>query len=192
MATPVAAASLPASEQPVSYADPDALIAGFDRALVISDTHWFHDNVIAYCGRPADHDELMLRNWREAVGPDDVVLHCGDVAVGVTADVLAERLPALPGRVFLIRGNHDYGRRLRHYVARGWSVIQPFEAEYRGWRVLFTHKPASDLPSRTLNVHGHIHTHAAPSAAHVNVSVEQLGYRPRLLTELLDAAINRL
>jgi len=178
--------------QSIEYADPSELIAGIDQALVISDTHWFHDNVVAYCDRPAHHDVLMLSNWYETVGPSDLVLHCGDVAVGVAAEVLPERLPSLPGRIFLIRGNHDYGKRLRQYVSRGWSVVEPFEAEYRGWTVRFSHKPIPDLPPRTLNVHGHIHTRPAPSAAHINVSVEQIDYRPVRLSELLDRAIARL
>lgn len=176
----------------IEYADPAELIAGIDRAFVISDTHWFHDNVIAYCARPAHHDVLMLSNWYGTVAANDLILHCGDVAVGVAAEALPERLPSLPGRVFLIRGNHDYGKRLRQYVSRGWSVIKPFEAKYRGWSVWFSHKPIPDLPPRTVNVHGHIHTHAAPSPAHINVSVEQLNYRPARLADLLDDAMAQL
>lgn len=178
--------------QPIAYADPGELIGSIDQALVISDTHWFHDNVVEYCHRPAHHDVLMLSNWYETVGLTDLVLHCGDVAVGVAAEALPERLPALPGRIFLIRGNHDYGKRLRQYASRGWSVVQPFTAEYHGWTVHFSHKPILDLPPRTLNVHGHLHTRPAPSAAHINVSVEQIDYRPTRLSLLLDAAIARI
>ena len=52
-----------------------------DRVFFVSDTHFFHKNIIKDCDRPfADVDEMnqfMIDRWNEAVGPDDIVIHVG-------------------------------------------------------------------------------------------------------------------
>jgi len=59
----------------------------------------------------AGHAEKLAENWRAAVRPEDAVLLCGDLSWAMRLD---EALPdlafidALPGRKYLIRGNHDY------------------------------------------------------------------------------------
>ena len=59
----------------------------------------------------ADHFTKIQRDWRERVGPEDVVLIPGDISWAMQLeaalpDLLA--LAALPGRIVLLRGNHDY------------------------------------------------------------------------------------
>lgn len=57
------------------------------------------------------HAARLFANWQQVVGPDDAVLVPGDISWAMTLD---EALPdlqaidALPGRKFLISGNHDY------------------------------------------------------------------------------------
>jgi predicted phosphohydrolase len=59
----------------------------------------------------AGHAEKLEHNWRHAVGPDDLVLICGDLSWAMT---LAEAQPdldlidGLPGVKYFIRGNHDF------------------------------------------------------------------------------------
>lgn len=58
-----------------------------------------------------DHPNRIAANWREVVGPDDIVLVPGDISwamrlPGAVPDL--EWLASLPGRKVLIRGNHDY------------------------------------------------------------------------------------
>jgi calcineurin-like phosphoesterase family protein len=75
-----------------------------------SDTHFGHENIIRYCGRPyrtlGEMDYDMARRWNERVGVDDLVYHLGDFAMGDP-----ERWPdyraQLHGRIILVRGNHD-------------------------------------------------------------------------------------
>jgi calcineurin-like phosphoesterase family protein len=145
---------------------------------------------------PGDH-ELMLARWRETVGPDDVVLHLGDVIAGIDPATYNERLPDLSGRVFLLPGNHDRQRsKLEQYLERGWLLVPRFGASYRGWRLRFTHEPITTdllaLAPDVINVHGHIHHNPSPSSRHVNVSVEQIDYRPARLASLLDPRIAEL
>jgi calcineurin-like phosphoesterase family protein len=47
----------------------------------IADTHFHHANIIKYCDRPKNHDELMLINWKRMVGPLDTIYHLGDFAL---------------------------------------------------------------------------------------------------------------
>ena len=62
-------------------------------------------------------------------------------------------------------------------------------------QLVFTHVPleADTIPPGWVNVHGHLH-HAPPTdTPHINVSVEQLGYAPVLLSRIrvLAAALAR-
>lgn len=52
---------------------------------VISDTHFFHRNIIDYCKRPfksvEEMNSEMIRKWHRRVKPDDIVYHLGDVGM---------------------------------------------------------------------------------------------------------------
>jgi calcineurin-like phosphoesterase family protein len=108
-----------------------------DDLWVVSDTHFGHANIVRYQNRPQDHETLMLALWRERVGEDEPVLHLGDVWFGKGSENWAGRVAALPGRKYLIPGNHD--RDLRLLREAGFEVVEPFV--HRG--VAFTHRPIS-------------------------------------------------
>ncbi|MBO8141417.1 MAG: metallophosphoesterase [Firmicutes bacterium] len=58
-----------------------------------------------------DHPVKIRRAWLEVVGEDDVVLVPGDLSWAMALDQAREDLQylaGLPGRIVLIRGNHDY------------------------------------------------------------------------------------
>jgi len=58
-----------------------------------------------------NHPEIIARNWRETVEEDDLVLMPGDLSWAMKLEEAAEDLAylgRLPGRIVLIRGNHDY------------------------------------------------------------------------------------
>ncbi len=48
---------------------------------IISDTHFGHKNIIKYCDRPLNHNELMIEQWGDLIKWQDNVLHLGDLAV---------------------------------------------------------------------------------------------------------------
>jgi calcineurin-like phosphoesterase family protein len=136
----------------------------------------------------------MVAAWHLSVDVNDVRLHLGDVTFGSRALVEKhlEMLAALPGRFYLIRGNHDSWPKLQLYERIGRQVVSPFALQYRGWAVAFSHTPAQALASRMLSVHGHIHAEPESSPFHINGSVERPGYRPAAMIPLLDARIDWL
>ncbi|MEL7644827.1 MAG: metallophosphoesterase [Anaerolineaceae bacterium] len=73
---------------------------------IISDTHFFHENIGKYCNRPERWQELIIKNWNDRVSPDDTILHLGDFALGKKSQI--ELLAGmLNGSLLLIQGNHD-------------------------------------------------------------------------------------
>jgi len=169
---------------------------------VISDTHFGHKNIIGFCNRPTDHEAVMLENWAQTVPDDATVLHLGDLSYrnnGMFKNVHAKHLTG--ARKLLIRGNHDK-QRFSFYRDSGFKLTRPFEIRYRDWRVSFSHYPwnlekeGGAMPSNMVRVHGHIHNNGYTRSEyvpflknHINVSIEQMHYRPANLKLLLDAAL---
>lgn len=59
----------------------------------------------------AGHPGPLFQNWEATVAPEDIVLVPGDISWGMTlpeAEVDLRELDRLPGRKFMIQGNHDY------------------------------------------------------------------------------------
>ena len=51
--------------------------------------------------------------------------------------------------------------------------------------LLLTHVPLLQVPPGCVNVHGHVHQKESPSRnRHINVSVEQLNYRPARMSDI--------
>ena len=76
-----------------------------------SDQHFFHDNIIKLCNRPfRNTDEMnaeMVMRWNSVVGPNDHVLHLGDLFGGKDLQAKQALRSRLNGRIFLVPGNHD-------------------------------------------------------------------------------------
>ena len=59
----------------------------------------------------ADHRERLLKHWQSVVTDDDVVFVVGDTSWAMRFSDAMEDLSAiaaLPGTIYMIRGNHDY------------------------------------------------------------------------------------
>lgn len=139
--------------------------------FVTSDTHFGHENIVGYCARPVDHDQVILEQWRAHVPDEATVLHLGDLcwkSNGYFEHVIAPRLTG--ARKLLILGNHDKGR-MSWYRRCGFEICRPFQIEYREgmvpragsslwqWPVIsFDHYPSAEaLSNPDWRLHGHIH-----------------------------------
>lgn len=165
------------------------------RTWVVSDTHFGHRNIVDFCHRPTDHENVMMEEWAREVPADATVLHLGDLAYRNNAFFKNMIAPHLTGaRKLLVRGNHDK-QRFSFYRDSGFKLVRPFEMRYGSRRVSFSHYPLrSAPPANQVHIHGHIHnkgyggvkTPFVPFAAgQINVSVEQTCYRPVNLELLL-------
>ena len=166
--------------------------------FVISDTHFNHDLILTfkdYIGKPVrDFDsveqmnECMLDNWNDTVGPNDTVIHCGDVLFGMDkVEWLEANFAKLPGKKRLVLGNHD---NVKH--------LAPFFKDIQLWidsvpGIIFTHTPlhTSTLAEKhrwngqMLNAHGHIHSNPSPEGPYKCVCVEQINFTPISVEELV-------
>jgi calcineurin-like phosphoesterase family protein len=182
-----------------------------------SDTHFGHRNIIKFQQRPEGHETIMLSNWAERVHEEDTILHLGDVFLGSRGNTgrWTSILRYMPGRKYLILGNHDgYGREV--YEEAGFTIIDPFI-----WKgVTFTHRPITKafpghpeddvlgvrsanllLDDWHTNIHGHIHGNTLetnhhqddgdplPNKKYVNVCVEVLDLGPRQVGSLIHGGL---
>ena len=152
---------------------------------VWSDLHLGHANIIGYTGRPfagaAELDAALRAAWRSGVSPANTLICVGDFAMGLTRAIDTwERVAAAPGRSkILVMGNHDLGRRSGRRVANGFHRYEALLSAPGDPPLIFTHLPLPNVPEGHVCVRGHQHQHLrAPDSPSINVSVEQLDYRP--------------
>jgi calcineurin-like phosphoesterase family protein len=145
---------------------------------VISDTHFGHDNILAYCPwrqtwakSVAEHDSALIAAWRKVVRPTDWVLHLGDVALGTKEHAAVIRRRLL-GRIVLVRGNHD--RSLTAMQAAGYDLVySAIRITANGHHWIGRHNPAAfsvreaGLAKRLL--HGHCHGNGLVNTIHHSV-----------------------
>ncbi len=149
----------------------------------ISDTHFFHDNIIQYCGRPFANSELMneclIENWNSVVKPQDKVYHLGDVGMCCKDSELHAVLRQLNGHKRLIVGNHDNLK--APSLQNNFEKIQlwnGFYSEGIGFTTSHIPLPLEHLRDGTFCVHGHIHNNEISDPHYINVCVEHTGYTP--------------
>lgn len=146
---------------------------------VTTDTHFFHEAMVSSGMRPSGFEDLILKNLRVCLRPQDTLIHLGDV-IFYRYPELKGMLDAAPCRKILVQGNHDRKK-------RGWYCRNGFDAAVDAFvwdDILFTHKP--DPGRYPLNIHGHLHTNTGgqTAAGCKLVALEYTGYRPLNLETL--------
>lgn len=161
------------------------------RVFIVSDTHFFHKNIIQYENRPfANVDEMnseMIRRWNSVVGKDDKVLHLGDVSFA-GKDATRSILNSLNGTKKLIMGNHDRARSRTWWLDAGFDEVSEEPILYKGFFIL-SHEPVyvnEHMPYA--NVHGHIHGQKYEGSHYINACVEHWDYTPFPVETLLEMA----
>ncbi len=156
--------------------------------FIISDTHFGHNNIVKYCDRPENHDEIMFDKWLGAVSIDDTVLHLGDLTFK-NKDFM--NIGILPGKKFLIKGNHDH-KKDSFYNDLGFTIVEDGISFQQGPRkIIFSHYPVKDRERYwDINIHGHIHNNGYVTLEDngrrfINVSVEVMDYTPTKLRDIL-------
>lgn len=156
----------------------------------ISDTHFFHANIIQYCGRPFKDaqfmNEYMIDGWNSTVMPQDKIYHLGDVACGFGGDdkKLGQLLSRLTGHKRLIHGNHDNVKSVS--IQKHFEKIELWYGR-KEWGFTCSHipLPLNHLRDGSFNVHGHIHNNIEDDPHYINVCVEHTSYLPIHIDEIL-------
>ncbi len=158
----------------------------------ISDTHFYHKNVIAYTGRPfqsvAEMNEKLIENWNAYVAPEDTVFFLGDFGLGA-ADDLIGLCSRLNGTKICIRGNHDGSPAKMHKI--GFSlVLESAFIKIGRHEVELIHIPSHPAPPH-FQLHGHVHEKRPSKLVdrQLNLCVEVWDYKPvseKTIIALLD------
>ena len=153
-----------------------------------ADTHFGHENVIPFCGRPFRNgghmDTVLIANLWEKVQPEDDLWILGDFAFGPKAKeqaYLEGLFGQLPGaRKHLIIGNHD----LEPTLVLPWDSISHL-AEVRdgphNQAHTLCHYPMitwNHARRQALHMFGHVHNNWQGSRNAVNVGVDQWDFMP--------------
>ena len=157
---------------------------------VWSDLHLGHANIIEYQDRPFfnvdEMDAVLWANWQVGVDPEETLVCVGDVAMarGISDDTW-RKVRAAPGRTkILVVGNHDVTGQGSLRV-EGFHRVKALLTSPGDPPLIWTHAPLPNVPAGHVNIHGHQHATLKPAdSPHINVSVEQLDYRPVALTQI--------
>lgn len=123
---------------------------------LITDTHFGHEAMLEYCGRPENFSEKILHNLITHVGENDILIHLGDICIGRDEE-WHNRLREVKGKHWLVKGNHDR-KTNTWYLSHGWDMVcDQFRDYYFGKIVVFSHKPVIWNGDYDINIHGHFH-----------------------------------
>ena len=152
-----------------------------------ADTHFGHENIIKFTGRPfrsANHmDAVLIENLWAKVGPEDALWIVGDFAFGEKAkdlDWLEKIFNKLPGaEKHLVVGNHD-GEVTQMLP---WTSVTHLTevAGDSGPPSVLCHYPMITwhrARKGALHLFGHVHNQWMGSRNAVNVGVDVWGYVP--------------
>lgn len=153
--------------------------------FLISDLHFGHERLMQRLAawRPfasiEEHDQAIVDAWNAVVGKRDKVFLLGDVAMDWR--IAFRMLPRLEGLKCLVLGNHDHPK-------APWREVVDEVAGLREMSggIVLTHAPIhpAEFGGRyRANIHGHLHEKVVmdgdrPDPRYLNVSVEQLAFRP--------------
>lgn len=158
-----------------------------------SDLHFGHENIIRYTNRPFANAEVMdaalYANWNETLDVDDTLIIVGDLAMrkAISEETWRRVSRAVGKHKHLVVGNHDLTS-AGHLRVAGFDQVSSLLCLRGDPPIVCTHMPLASLPDTWVNVHGHIHDAAPWPSRHINVSVEQLDYRPVSLGRVRNLA----
>lgn len=123
---------------------------------LITDTHFNHKKLIEY-GRPADFEERLKENLKKVVKPEDILIHIGDVCIGLDVENNNWFKQNLGCRTWLLLGNHDT-KSMTFYLNNGWDFVgKRLDIEMYGKRIAISHYPLAWDGYFDKNIHGHFH-----------------------------------
>ena len=170
----------------------------------ISDTHFFHENIIRICNRPFLDLERMHAvlgsNWNKKVKPEDEVYILGDLSYKCPDggyQQLFKLIKNLNGNKHLIIGNHDskwlksYNNQCNEKLFESISIYKDIYDD-KNRRIIMFHYPIEDWDGMyrgSYHLYGHVHNvdngyKVIPNR--FNVGVDVIDFEPKTLDELIE------
>ncbi len=178
---------------------------------ITSDTHYHHKNIcrgvtnwrtqdgkipVSSTRDFRDLDEMdstIVNNINAKVGPDDTLIHLGDVAFG-GFEMVGQFLDRLVCKnIHLVLGNHDHHiQNDREGIqSRFLSVQNYLEANIEGENFIFCHYPLQSwngLNKGFIHLHGHVHLSAQNkwgNGKRLDVGMDDNNIYPYKITEIV-------
>lgn len=163
-----------------------------NKVWFISDPHFGHENIIKYEDRPfknkKEMDEFIIENWNKQIKDGHEVFMLGDFSF-YGKDRTTEICHLLNGRKNLICGNHDR-KSARYYRECGFEEVYKYPIIFDKFLIL-SHEPQYMNKSSVLfNLHGHTHSNFKQDEFHLNMCVENHGYKPVEFSNVLKLIEN--
>ena len=189
----------------------------FDKILttgtvwITSDTHYHHTNICrgvtgwrTLDGKiPINHtrnfqdldemDSVIVNNINSKVGPNDTLIHLGDVAFG-GFEKIGEFLNRLVCKnIHLVLGNHDQHitKNKEDIRSKFLSVSNYLEVEIGGVEFVLSHYPLcswNKLGKGSIHLHGHVHLSAKDkwgNGKRLDVGIDGNNMHPYKLSEIV-------
>lgn len=162
-----------------------------NKIFVISDTHFYHKNILKFCDRPfssiEEMNDTMLNNWNNVVSENDIVYHLGDFGLG-NKTKLENIFDSLNGTKYLIRGNHDIRSNVHKF---NWVDIYDLTTiNYKEKNFVLCHYPMQSWDRMyygSIHLYGHVHNNVIPIELEnmYNVSADVINFTPKLLDDYM-------
>lgn len=161
--------------------------------FITSDWHLGHKNICKFrevFSSQKQHEELILKLYRQCVTKRDIVWFLGDI---IFEPNYLQVVQDLPGTKKLVLGNHDTDRGVD--VADLCLVFDEIHGMAKYKHTWLSHAPIhqDELRGKS-NIHGHTHNHIVDDPRYYNVCLEHTEYRPKpyqnILLELKERQAN--
>jgi calcineurin-like phosphoesterase family protein len=135
-----------------------------------SDLHLGHKRIERFRAHVKDEEDNLnkcVTSWNKLVTKRDLVYVLGDAAFTSAA---LETMKSLPGRKYLVRGNHDTLR-----TADYLTCFEEVYGLYKYHEFWLSHAPIHTLELRNRpNLHGHVHYYTLEHPMYFNMCSENL------------------
>ena len=128
------------------------------------------------------HDNHIIESWNSVVNKKDTVWVLGDLTMERSQPY--KLLDELKGIKNVVLGNHDKPQHIQEML----KYINKVCGSFKYKDCILTHIPIHEREMKRyrLNVHGHLHSNGIGDARYVNVSCEQIDYKPVLLNKVIN------
>lgn len=155
------------------------------------DQHFFHRNIVQYCGRPfgsvEEMNEAIIKRHNEVVKDTDRVIHLGDFTLVKNSTEIFHIIKRLKGDHTFLEGSHDVWLKDKkynqiwqkkigdnyvvccHYAMRVWP-----RSHYNSWQL-----------------YGHSHGRLEPVGKQWDVGVDNNNFYPVSYDQLVEIMKNR-